>query len=145
MRAYSSSSPMPGTPLNHPAFQSKWNKPSKPAAADAPPTPFGPAVSPIHSVNLNFTGTNIRADLVNQVQKSMKDNHWPDKILSGEEEPVSEKFLNWLSNLSEEAIAVDARLADWFSLAIFDYDREQKLTVEYKEADGQIFTLILMM
>ena len=142
MRVYSSSSPMPGTPLSHPAFQSKWNKPSKPAAADAPPTPFGPAVSPVPSVNLNFTGTNIRADLANQVQKSMKDNHCPDKIFSGEEEPVSEKFLNWLSNLSEEAIAVDARLADWFSLAIFDYDREQKLTVEYKEADGQIFTLI---
>ena len=79
---------------------------------------------------------------MNQVQKSMKDNHCPDKIFSGEEEPVSEKFLNWLSNLSEEAIAVDARLADWFSLAIFDYDREQQLTVEYKEADGQIFTLI---
>ena len=79
---------------------------------------------------------------MNQVQKSMKDNHCKDKIFSGEDEPVGEKFLNWLSNLSEEAIAVDARLADWFSLTIFSYEREQKLTVEYKEADGQIFTLI---
>ena len=72
----------------------------------------------------------------------MKDSNCQDKIFSGEEEPTSEKFLDWLNNLSDEAIAVDARLADWFSLSIFDYHREQKLTVENKEADWQVFQLI---
>ena len=93
-------------------------------------------------MDANYSSTNIRADVVLQVAKGMKDNNCKDKIFSGEVEPTSEKFLNWLNNLSDEAIAVDARLADWFSLSVFEYDREQKLIVDNKEADGQIFQLI---
>ena len=54
---FSSSPTMPGIPLSHPAL---------PAAAHASPTPLGPTISPLSSVDLNSNSTNMCADIVMQ-------------------------------------------------------------------------------
>ena len=115
-------------PLGHPVYQNHFRQRTPEPFAASPLNPFGPTAAN-RNTPFNMRG-NSSADerarqfralsmtTVMQLVKGVKDVPDERKMFSSEENDVGEKFVEWITLLSDEATGYDARLGPYFSLTL---------------------------